>query len=174
MSSVVMQQQMFDVMCRIVKEVTSASMVMLDADEDHPPVLHTENGHGPTFTMLCDYATDTTADKDYLATVVVPELIAEDGARWAALVMPCWAVCLAEDPGVPAYVAAGKSLADHPARAEQMFLLAADESRLEGWQAPVNRRPRKHPTLGRWQRVDARSRFTLPLVKAVRLRTLDR
>lgn len=161
---------MFDVMCRVVKEVTSASMVMLDADEDHPPVLHTENGHGPTFTMLCDYATDAAADKHYLANVVIPELIVEDGARWAALVIPCWAVGLANDPGLPAYVAAGKSLDDHPARSEQMFLLAADESRIEGWQARVNRRPRKHPTLGRWEQVDAGSRFTLPLVKAVRSR----
>jgi hypothetical protein len=145
--------------------IADAGRVIDDPDGDWTPCLFVESADDVVVRDLSEYSADTDEDKDYLAEVVIPELIREQRGYRVGLSFPAWSVV-----GAAAQEELDRfgSLAAHPLRVEVVTLLVVDRERSEAWIAVVDRRGRR-PRLFRWLQVPAvpTGRFVDPLRRAV-------
>ena len=143
--------------------IAEAREVIEGPDGDWEPFLFVENDLTVVPRSLTEFVVETDEQKDYVAEVVIPEMVREARGHRAGLTFPALiAAKPANDHTRDRY---GAEVRYH----EAVTLLVVDREHCELWLAPVERYPDRGPTLGPWFQLPAGAerRFVEPLRRAV-------
>jgi hypothetical protein len=155
--------QTFERLRECLKWVISEATEMIDdPDGDWPPCLFVENEETILTRPLGGFPMNTEEQKDYLAEVVIPEIVREERGHRAGLYFPA---ITQGDERLDRY----GSSASHPRSREVVVLLAVDRDHCEAWLSFIKRWRHQGPTVGKWlQAIDfPEGRFVEPLRRAV-------